>query len=138
SRAAVTSPQGQRQRRRRRVVARAGVMAGALTGDLLHPSSYNLSKDVAPRTAATCVLFPVEGPAMNRIVAATLVLVLGLPVPAAHRGGGKPATPAEQYRALLKEYQDMPENLAKARTAEGRKQVVTRLRTLPQRFLELA
>src|SRR5262249_40199119 len=83
-------------------------------------------------------LFQLEGPSMNRILGATLVFVLGLPVAAGHKGGGKPATPAEQYRALLKEYQDVPEDLAKAKTAEERKKVVTRLRTLPLRFLELA
>src|SRR5262249_33712560 len=55
---------------------------------------------------ANRTLFQLEGPSMNRILGATLVLVLGLPVPAGHKGGGKPATPAEQYRALLKEYQD--------------------------------
>src|SRR5262245_39049294 len=73
---------------------------------------------------------------MNHIVGATLVLVLGLPAAAEDRG--KPATPAEQYRALLEEYQAMPEDLSKARTAEQRKKVVTRLQTLPRRFLELA
>jgi hypothetical protein len=75
---------------------------------------------------------------MNRIVGGTLVLVLGLPVAAEYKGGSKPATPAEQYRALLKESQDMPEDLSKARTAEERRKVVARLQTLPLRFLELA
>src|SRR5207249_1618585 len=53
SRETVTSRRGERQPLTRQVVVRAGVMAGALTGDLLHPSSYYLSNDVAPRTAAT-------------------------------------------------------------------------------------
>ncbi len=75
---------------------------------------------------------------MNRIVGGTLVLVLSLPVAAGDKGGGKPAMPAEQYRALLKENQEMPEDLAKAKTAEERKKVVARLQTLPLRFLELA
>jgi hypothetical protein len=75
---------------------------------------------------------------MTRIIGATLVLVFGLPVAAEPRGGGKPATSAEQYRALLKEQQDVPADLSKARTAEERQQVVKRLQTLPLRFLELA
>src|SRR5262249_45776949 len=50
----------------------------------------------------------------------------------------KPATPAEQYQALLKEYQAMPEDLEKAKTAEERQKVVARLSTISQRFLALA
>src|SRR5262245_3856762 len=81
--------------------------------------------------------FQLEGPSMNRLVGATLVLVLSLPI-AAGQEGGKPATSAEQYRALLKESQELPDELAKARTAEERKKLVTRMQTLPLRFLELA
>lgn len=51
---------------------------------------------------------------------------------------GKPATPAEKFQALLKESQDGPEDLSKAKTAEERKQVQARLVELPLRFLELA
>src|SRR5262245_34705337 len=40
---------GERQRLTRRVVVRAGLRAGAFTGDLLHPSSYDRSNDVSPR-----------------------------------------------------------------------------------------
>jgi hypothetical protein len=82
-------------------------------------------------------LFQVEGPSMNRMVGGALLVVLGLAA-AGDRGGGEPVTPAQQYRALLKEHQDAPEDLSKARTAEERKKVVARLRALPQRFLELA
>jgi hypothetical protein len=67
-----------------------------------------------------------------------LVLVLGLPVAAQDKGRGKPAKPEEQYRALLRESQDLPEDLSKAQTPEERKKVVARLQTLPLRFLELA
>ncbi len=75
---------------------------------------------------------------MNLIAGGILTLLLGLSLEAEDKGGGKPATPAEQYRALLKENQDMPEDLRKARTAEERRKVVDRLHTLPLRFLELA
>jgi hypothetical protein len=74
----------------------------------------------------------------TRVVGIALVLVLGLSVTAADEGGGKPATPAEEYRALLKESQDLPEDLTKPKTAEEGKQLVARLQTLPRRFLELA
>jgi len=50
----------------------------------------------------------------------------------------KLATPAEQYRTLLKESQDLPADLAKAKTADERKQVVARQQSLPLRFLQLA
>jgi hypothetical protein len=52
SRETGTSPRGERQRRTRLVVLRTGGTAGALTGDLLPPSSYDRSNDVPPRTAA--------------------------------------------------------------------------------------
>jgi hypothetical protein len=43
---------------------------------------------------------------MDRVVGGILVLALGLSAPAAQgKGGDKPATPAEQFQALLKEYQ---------------------------------
>ncbi|MCI0455689.1 MAG: peroxiredoxin family protein [Gemmataceae bacterium] len=76
---------------------------------------------------------------MNRISGGILALLLSMSLAAANdQGQSKPATPAEQYQALLKESQDMPADLEKARTAEERKKVVSRLRTLPLRFLELA
>jgi hypothetical protein len=71
---------------------------------------------------------------MNGIPSVLLALLLS----ALAAVESKPATPAEQYRALLKEYKDMPEDLEKARTAEQRKKVVARLSTLSLRFLQLA
>src|SRR5262249_44722134 len=71
---------------------------------------------------------------MSHLIAGPLIFVLGLSATAVDDGEGKPATPTEQYRGLLKESQDLPEGLAKARTAEERKQVVARLQTLPRRF----
>src|SRR5688572_30323750 len=53
---------------------------------------------------------------MHRIVGGILVLVLALSVAAADAGGqGKPAMPAEQYQALLKEYRDAQLAFQKAR-----------------------
>ena len=44
---------------------------------------------------------------MNRIFGASLALGVGLAVVAAEvRGQDRPATPAEQYKAILKESQD--------------------------------
>ena len=68
-----------------------------------------------------------------------VVFVLGLPVAAAGgEGQDTPATPAEQYQALLKERQNAPDDLSKAKTDEERKQVQARLEKLPLRFLALA
>ena len=76
---------------------------------------------------------------MNHMVRGILVLLLGLSVAAdGDERQDKPATPAQQYEALLKEHQDVPEALAKATTDDDRKQVLKRLQTLPLRFLELA
>ena len=50
----------------------------------------------------------------------------------------KPAAPAEKYEALLKEERNGSDDLSKAKTTEERRQVQTRLATLPLRFLELA
>ena len=75
---------------------------------------------------------------MGRIVGGILVLVLGLSVAAAEDSKDKPATPAEQYKGLLKEYQDARADLAKAKTDEERKKIVERRDKLPPRFLELA
>src|SRR5262249_33889721 len=46
--------------------------------------------------------------------------------------------PAQQYQGLHKEHQDLPDDLAKAKSPEERKQALTRLAALPRRFLELA
>lgn len=75
---------------------------------------------------------------MNHGVVESLILVLGLSVAsAADDGQDKPITPAQQLAALLKEQQDLPDDLAKA-TPDDRKKVVARLQSLPLRFLELA
>jgi hypothetical protein len=76
---------------------------------------------------------------MNRIVKGTLVLVLGTSLALASEDRpDKPATPAEQYQALLKELKNAPEALAKAKSDEDRKTAAARLRKLPLSFLELA
>jgi hypothetical protein len=76
-----------------------------------------------------------------------LVLVLALsPAEARAEDKGKPATPAEQYRALLKEYQDAADAYAKASAAATtdaqRRKVYAeqfpRVDKLAARFLELA
>jgi hypothetical protein len=67
-----------------------------------------------------------------------LVLLLSTPGAADDKDQSKPATPRQQYQALLKEYRDMPETLSKAKTAEERQKLVARLHNLPLRFLQLA
>src|SRR5436190_1455020 len=42
------------------------------------------------------------------------------------------------YRALLKEQKEAPDELARAKTAEERQKITARMRSLPQRFLDLA
>ncbi len=49
-----------------------------------------------------------------------------------------PAAPAEQYHSLLKERDQLPDELSKARSAEERKKLQEHLVSLPVRFLELA
>ena len=75
---------------------------------------------------------------MHRLLGGILVLLLTLSVVADANGQDKPATPAEQYQALLREQDQLPDELAKAKTAEQRKQLRERLSNLPLRFLELA
>ncbi len=76
---------------------------------------------------------------MHRIPGRILVLMLGMAVVAADdKGQSKLPAPAEQYQALLKERQDLPDELSKAKTDEERKKVLERLGRLPLRFLELA
>ncbi len=74
---------------------------------------------------------------MNRIAGGTLVLLLGLSVSA---GGGqvKPATPAEQYKALFKEWSNAGFALRQATTEEERKQIAARVVRLQPPLLELA
>jgi hypothetical protein len=76
---------------------------------------------------------------MDRISGGILVFLLGLSVAVAgDKGQHKPATPAAQYQALLKERQHATDVLAKPRSDEERKTAQARLRTLPLRFLKLA
>jgi hypothetical protein len=84
---------------------------------------------------------------MDRMVGATLVLVFALPVvPAALEGPDRPATPTEQYKALLKEYQEALDVFSKAylaaKTDEERKKLLAEksppLDKLVPRFLEIA
>src|SRR5262245_20981336 len=63
------------------------------------------------------------------------VLLLALSVAAA---GDKPATPAQQYKALLNEYEVASRDFRAAKTDEERKAAVERLDKYPPRFLELA
>ncbi len=75
---------------------------------------------------------------MRCITRKILVLLLGVAVVVAGSGQDKPPTPQQQYQALLKERDDLPDELAKAKTDEERKKLLSRLGKLPLRFLELA
>jgi hypothetical protein len=75
---------------------------------------------------------------MHRLLGEILVLMLTLSMVADGNGHDKPATPEEQYQALLTEQEQLLDELAKAKTAEQRNQLRQRLTSLPQRFLELA
>jgi hypothetical protein len=76
---------------------------------------------------------------MRRLAKAIFILALGMTAALAEdERRDKPATPSERYQALLKEQQNGPEELSKAKTDEERKQVQSRLGKLPLRFLELA
>jgi hypothetical protein len=80
------------------------------------------------------------GTSMNRIGEGILILVLGLTVAAAQDSGkGKPATLAEQYKSLLKEFQAASQDLfSRAKTDEERNKLLPRVDKFPLRFLELA
>jgi hypothetical protein len=77
---------------------------------------------------------------MTRIGGGILILVLGLSVATAQDPGtGKPATPAEQYKALLKEYQAASQDIfSRAKTDEERNKALASVDKFPLRFLELA
>jgi hypothetical protein len=79
-----------------------------------------------------------ENASMGRMVGGVLVLVLGLSLAAGQQAQDEPATPAGQYKALLKEYHDARADLAKAKTDEQRKEARERRDRLPPRFLILA
>ena len=75
---------------------------------------------------------------MNRI-GGIVVLVLGLSVAAARdEGKDKSASPAEQYKALVKEFYEAANLHSKAATDEERNQAVARVDRLSTRLLELA
>jgi hypothetical protein len=76
---------------------------------------------------------------MDRIVGGTLVLVLGMSVAAAEEGQDKPATPAEQHKALVKAFYEMTHVFSfKAKTDAERNKAVAHVATLSLRCLELA
>src|SRR5262245_18402306 len=76
---------------------------------------------------------------MHQIGTGTFILVLGMSwAKSQDKRRDKSGTPAEQYQALLKESQDAPEDLPKAKTAEERRRVAARLGSLPLRFVKLA
>jgi hypothetical protein len=69
------------------------------------------------------------------MVGGILVLVLSLSMAAAQ---DKPVAPAEQYRALLKEFGEAAHANWKAATDKERKQAAARVEPLPLKLLELA
>src|SRR5215470_5288559 len=76
---------------------------------------------------------------MGRIVGGILVIVLGLSLAAGQEAQDKPATPAEQYKVLLKEYQAASQGLfSRAKTDEERNKMLGSVEKFPLRFLELA
>jgi hypothetical protein len=67
------------------------------------------------------------------------VLVLGLSLAGGQEAQGKPATPAEQYQALLKEWHSASLGLfSRAKTDEERNKMLGKVDKFPLRFLELA
>ena len=83
---------------------------------------------------------------MNRMVGAIMVLVLGIPADADAGQDMQPATPEQQFKALLKEYNDVYQDYAKAyreaKTPADQQKVVNEKYPWPGkyagRFLELA
>ena len=74
---------------------------------------------------------------MGRIVEGISVLVLGLSLAAGQEAQDKPATPAEQYKALLKEYQAASQDIfSRAKTDEERNKMLGSVDKFPLRFLE--
>src|SRR5262249_15214535 len=79
------------------------------------------------------------GPRMYSIRSGTVLLVLVVSAAlAAREPQDRTLTPAEQYQLLLKERDQLPDELSKAKTAEERKELRDRLASLPLRFLQLA
>jgi len=76
---------------------------------------------------------------MGRMVGGILLLLLGMSVAAGDKGGDKPATPAEQYQALAKEFQEAVNAFyLKATVDEERVEPRARIVKLSPRLLELA
>src|SRR5262245_8768306 len=75
---------------------------------------------------------------MTRIAVIPVLLLTVSLTASDDKGPSRSATPAAQYRALLKEFEDLPAGVSKAKTADERKQVVARQQSLPLRFLQLA
>jgi hypothetical protein len=75
---------------------------------------------------------------MARMLGGILICVLTLSVAAAQdKGGDKSDTPAEQYKALLKEFNEAAHANWQATNDDERKQIVARIENLPLRLLEL-
>jgi len=66
---------------------------------------------------------------------ALLILALSLPTAATQ---DKPSAPAEQYKAILKEFGEAANGLWKATTDDQRKQAAARVEPLPLKLLQLA
>jgi hypothetical protein len=76
---------------------------------------------------------------MDRITGGILFLVLGLSPMAVQRAQDEPATSAEQYKALLKEFQNASQPFySRAKTDEERNKILPNIDKFPLRFLELA
>jgi hypothetical protein len=76
---------------------------------------------------------------MDRMMADIPRLLIVLAVASAPGSGqDKAATPAEQYQALLKDEQELPDQIPKAPTEEERKKLQARWANVPQSYLELA
>src|SRR5262245_27626322 len=78
---------------------------------------------------------------MKQLLGGTLALVLALPLAVAQKKGpNKPPTPAEQYQAILKEYQTAASG--RGGGDEERRKIIARVDklrdSLARRFLELA
>ena len=76
---------------------------------------------------------------MQPIIAGILILLCGMPVSAADEGQAKSPTPAEQYAALAKEFQEAARAFyVKATNNEERIEPQARIVNLSPQFLELA
>jgi hypothetical protein len=67
-----------------------------------------------------------------------ILIMLSLPVAAGDNARDKPATPEEQYKALVKDFYQAANLVFKATTDDERTKQVTRAITLAPRLLELA